>query len=214
MHEKSIYWVALLALGLVVAPAATQGQVVNLVKNPSFEQDEVILDDPAWDQWCTWGSDAGLNSTVKIDTTQSIDGARSLRIDPKGNTNWYFIVLNMPMPQKVGTKYTASLWAKGQAPRPLGAQFKDTGNTVSWGYTDFQITADWAEYHFTAPRKLPRSSWSSSVRVRKSRSGWISSTSTRATTSPASSPREQRPRPRRPSPLRPTRPRTYRVTPP
>jgi regulation of enolase protein 1 (concanavalin A-like superfamily) len=150
MHEKSIYWIALLALGLLVAPATTQGQVVNLVKNPSFEEDEVILNDPAYDQWWTWGYDTGVNGTVKFDQSERIDGARSLRVDPQGSTNWYFIVAYSPIPQKVGTKYTASLWAKGQAPRPLAAQMKATDNSVSWGYTDFQITTDWAEYKFTS----------------------------------------------------------------
>ncbi|MCX5644160.1 MAG: hypothetical protein NTZ17_05675 [Phycisphaerae bacterium] len=80
MHEKSIHWVASLALSLVVAPAATQGEVVNLVRNPSFEEDEIILDDPAWDNWCTWGEDTGVNSTVKFDTSECIDGVRSLRV--------------------------------------------------------------------------------------------------------------------------------------
>ena len=104
MHEKSIPWVALLALSLVVAPAATQGQVVNLVQNPSFEEDEVILDDDAWDKWCTWGYDVGVNGTVKFDTSEGIDGTRSLRVDPKGSVNWHFCVLNhLHIPQKVGT---------------------------------------------------------------------------------------------------------------
>ncbi len=143
--------VALLGLGLIVAPAATQGQAVNLVKNPSFEQDEVILNDPAWDQWCTWGYDVGVNSTVEFDTSTSIDGARSLRVDPQGATNWYFMVIYSPMTQKVGTKYTASFWAKGQAPRPITADMKATDNSVTWGDTDFQITTDWTEYHFTTP---------------------------------------------------------------
>jgi len=151
MHEKSIHWVALLALSLVVAPAATQGQVVNLVRNPSFEEDEVILDDPAWDNWCTWAYGVGVNSTVKFDTSECIDGVRSLRIDPKGSVNWHFVVLNhLHILQKVGTKYTASFWAKAQAPRSLGVQMGAIGNSVNWEDTDFQITTDWAEYKFTS----------------------------------------------------------------
>jgi len=150
MRKKSICWVMLVLLTLAALPAASQGQVVNLAQNPSFEEDEVILNDPAWDKWCTWGYDTGVNSTVQIDENEFIDGTRSLRVDPKGSTNWYFIVLNMPIPQKVGTKYTISFWAKAQAPRPLGAKMKATDNSVDWNYTDFQITTDWAEYTFTA----------------------------------------------------------------
>jgi len=150
MHEKSIHWVALLALSLVVAPAAVQEQVVNLVQNPSFEEDEIILDDPAYDQWWTWGEDTGVNSTVWFDKNECIDGVRSLRVDPKGTANWHFVVLYGPIPQKVGTKYTASFWAKAQAPRPLSAETAAIDHSVQWGYTDFQITPDWAEYKFTS----------------------------------------------------------------
>ncbi len=151
MHEKSIHWVALLALSLVVAPAATQGQVVNLVQNPSFEEDEIILDDPAWDNWCTWADAAGVDSTVKFDTSECIDGTRSLRVDPKGSVNWHFCVLNhLHIVQKVDAKYTVSFWAKAQASRPLSADMAAIDNSVKWGYTDFQITTDWAEYKFTA----------------------------------------------------------------
>ena len=136
----------------VAATSATHAQVVNLVKNPSFEEDEVILDDPAWDQWATWGYEGGLASTIAFDDTQVIDGARSLRIMPKGDTNWYFIVLSLPIPLQVGTTYTASFWAKAEGPRPLTVQFKDTANKpVTWGLTDFQLTTDWAEYSMTSP---------------------------------------------------------------
>jgi WD40 repeat protein len=146
MHEKSIRWVALLALSLVVASAATQGQVVNLVQNPSFEKHETILDDAFTLGWYTWGKDTG----VAYDRSECIDGVRSLRIDPKGTTNENFIVAYRPIPQKVGTKYTISFWAKARAPRPLGVQMKAMENSVTWGDTDFQITTDWAEYKFTS----------------------------------------------------------------
>jgi hypothetical protein len=149
MHEKSVHWIALLVLCLVVASAATPGQVVNLVQNPSFEEHEIILDPPS-DKWTTWSYDTGANSTVKFDTSECIDGIRSLRVDPKGTANWYFLVTNEPIPQKVGTKYTASFWARAQAPRSLGVQMKATDNSISWGYTDFQITTDWTEYKFTS----------------------------------------------------------------
>ena len=156
MHEKSIRWVVLLALSLVVALAAAQGQVVNLVQNPSFEEHEVILDDAFWYKWCTGGKDAGVESTVTYDTSECIDGVRSLRIDPKGAINEDFFVVYFTIPQKVGTKYTASFWAKAQAPRPLGVNMKAVDNSVIWGDTDFQITTDWAEYKFTAAAQNAR----------------------------------------------------------
>ncbi len=150
MHTKSICWLVLGTLVLLVASAVTQGQV-NLAPNPSLEEDEVVLDDAAWEHWCTWNDPAGTGSTVKFDTSEFVDGTRSLRVDAKGTENWHFIVALIDTPQKVGTKFTASFWVKAQAPRPFGAQMKASDNSVSWGYTDFQLTADWAEYHFTTP---------------------------------------------------------------
>jgi len=150
MWRKSISLAVLAALGLVAFPAATWAQVTNLAPNPSFEEDEVILDDPAWEMWCTWGYDNGIGSTVQFDDTEAVDGLRSLRIDSKGDTNWYFIVLDLPMPTKIGKSYTASFWAKAEKARPLTVQMKATDNTTGqWGSTDFQLTTDWAEYHFT-----------------------------------------------------------------
>jgi hypothetical protein len=52
------------------------------------------------------------------------------------------------MPAEVGKGYTARFWAKAAESRPLGARFK--ANSDSWGYTDFQLTTEWAEYSFTA----------------------------------------------------------------
>ena len=89
-------------------------------------------------------------STVQYDTSECVDGVRSLRIDPKGAASEDFIVLYEPVEQKVGTKYTVSFWAKAQALVSLGAQMKAIGKEVTWGYTGFQITTDWAEYKFTA----------------------------------------------------------------
>jgi hypothetical protein len=43
------------------------------------------------------GYNCGLNGTVEIDEAESIDGTRSLRVKPKGDTDWYFIVLNLSM---------------------------------------------------------------------------------------------------------------------
>jgi hypothetical protein len=107
--------------------------------------------DPAYDKWWTWGYDVGLTGTVKVDDTEAVDGLKSLRIDPKGDTNWYWMVINSPLAAKVGTKYTASFWAKAASPRPLAADMKATDNSVTWGGTDFQLTTEWTEYHFTAP---------------------------------------------------------------
>lgn len=151
MWYKSICLVMLAALGLAVVPSVAHAQVTNLAPNPSFEEaDDVILNDPAYDKWWTWGYDVGLTGTVKLDDTESVDGLRSLRVDAKGDTNWYWMVVDSPIPAKVGTKYTASFWAKAASPRPLTVDMKATDNSVTWGSTLFQVTQDWAEYHFTA----------------------------------------------------------------
>jgi hypothetical protein len=135
--------------------ALSEGEIhflagLNLVKNPSFEEDEVILDDPTWEQWATWNPAEGAGSNVTIVDTDSVDGARSLLIEPVGPENWHFILVSLPLPTEVGASYTASFWAKAAEPRPLAAQFKANDNTVQWGYTDFQLTTEWAEYSLTA----------------------------------------------------------------
>ncbi len=122
-----------------------------LVANGSFEEDEPILDDPDWQAWCTWNAAEGAGSKVTIVTTEAIDGARSLRIEPKGTENWHFIVTNISFPLTVGANATATFWAKAEAPRPLAAQMKAADNSVTWGYTDFQLTTEWAQYTMTSP---------------------------------------------------------------
>ncbi|MFB0553132.1 MAG: carbohydrate binding domain-containing protein [Phycisphaerae bacterium] len=149
MCKKLIYLTSFV-LVLVAVPSVAHAQVDNLAINPSFEEDEVILNDQAYEHWWTWGWEDGLNSTVEIDETEFIDGTRSLKVNPIGSTNWYFIVANSPMPVEVGTNYTASFWAKAEEPRPLGARFKATDNSVDWGYTDFEVTTEWAEYSMTS----------------------------------------------------------------
>jgi hypothetical protein len=134
----------------VVQPVTYALQIENLALNPSFEEDEVILNDQDYEQWWTWGWEDGLNSTVEIDEAKYIDGTRSLRINPIGSTNWFFIVANSPIPLEVGTNYTASFWAKAEEPRPLGAKMKATDNSIDWGWTDFELTSEWAEYTFTS----------------------------------------------------------------
>ncbi len=149
MSRKAIYLAVLVALGLLTVPVAVNAQVTNLAPNPSFEEDEPVQDDGSWTAWCTWNDAAGTGSIAKFDDTEAVDGLRSLRVDAKGGTDWYFIVALISMPTKNGTKYTSSFWAKAQAPRSIGAQLKAADNSVQWGATSFNITQDWAEYHFT-----------------------------------------------------------------
>ena len=135
--------------------ALSEGEVrflagLNLVKNPSFEEDEAILDDPAWQQWATWNPAEGAGSNATIVEADAVDGTRSLFIQPVGPENWHFIVLSLPIPTEVGASYTASFWAKATEARPLGVQFKSTDNTQSWGYADFSLTTEWAQYSLTA----------------------------------------------------------------
>jgi hypothetical protein len=151
MYERSICRVLLVVLGLLALPLAAHAQVTNLAPNPSLEEDEPVLDDGSWTDWCTWNDPAGAGSNAQFDDTEAIDGLRSLRVDAKGTENWHFIVALISMPTKNGTPYTASFWLKAQEPRVVGAQMKAADNSVSWGYTDFDVTTEWQEFHFTAP---------------------------------------------------------------
>jgi hypothetical protein len=152
MCTRSVFWL-LVMLGLVAVPLASHAAVVNLVPNPSFEEDEVILNDPAWTQWATWNDASANGSTVAFDDTEAIDGERSLRVNVQGGgSDWHFIVACMSItPVTVGTRYTCSFWAKAQAPRSLAAQWKTADNALTWGTTTFQVTTAWAEYSMTAP---------------------------------------------------------------
>jgi hypothetical protein len=150
MYQKWVYSVMLAVCALVVVPSAAHAQVKNLVLNPSFEEDEVILNDPTWEQWCTWNPDDVTGSNAEIDETESIDGKRSLRIEPVGTENWHFVVAYISVPATTGSKLTASFWVKAQEPRPLAAAFKAADNSVTWGETDFQLTTEWAEYSMTS----------------------------------------------------------------
>ncbi|MHC4310346.1 MAG: carbohydrate binding domain-containing protein, partial [Planctomycetota bacterium] len=150
MHKKRFYLTCFVFM-LFAVPLVTHAQVVNLALNPSLEEDEVaILNDPDWESWCTWNPDDVTGSNAQIDDTESIDGARSLRVDPVGVENWHFVVANISFPLKTGTDFTASFWAKAEEPRPLTAQFKAADNSISWGDADFDLTTEWAEYTFTA----------------------------------------------------------------
>jgi hypothetical protein len=150
MCKRLIYSTCFLLVLAVVQTVTYAQQVENLAPNSSFEEDEVILNDSAYEQWWTWGWEVGLTSTVEIDEADFVDGKRSLKVNPLGDTNWWFIVAVSPIPAEVGTNYTASFWAKAEEPRPLAARFKATDNSVDWGYTDFELTTEWAEYSMTS----------------------------------------------------------------
>jgi hypothetical protein len=138
-------------LALVFFPPVTHAQVDNLLQNPSFEEDEDILDDPTWEQWCTWNPAEGAGSTATVVDTEFIDGGKSLRVDPKGPENWHFIVVNIGFAADLSKDYTASFWAKAQEPRTITVQMKASDNSVSaWGATDFDLTTEWAEYSYTS----------------------------------------------------------------
>jgi len=123
----------------------------NLLLNPSFEEDEAILDDPDWVQWCTWNPAEGAGSNATIVDTESADGAKSLRIEPKGIENWHFIVLYLPIMVDMDKNYDVSFWAKAEEPRPLTLQLKAEDNSINaWGATDFELTTEWAEYSYTS----------------------------------------------------------------
>ncbi|MAF12373.1 hypothetical protein CMK11_18160 [Candidatus Poribacteria bacterium] len=136
-------------LCVVLVLSTSVWAVENLALNPSFEEDEIILDDNAWDSWATWGDADGIGSEVFFDEDEFIDGSRSLRVEPIGTVNWHFIVLNLPIPVSQGDDYTVSFWAKGAKTRPLTVKFKATDNTVSWDETDMIISDVWEEYHLT-----------------------------------------------------------------
>jgi len=146
MCKRLIYLTSFILVMFAVPPVTH----ANLVLNPSFEEDEVILDDWTWTQWCTWNSPEGAGSNVTIVDTEFIDGARSLWIEPKGSADWHFIVQNISFPLEVGTQYTASFWGKAEEPRPLTLQMEAADLSVTWGRTYFQLTTEWAEYTFTA----------------------------------------------------------------
>jgi len=131
--------------------ASVKPDPMNLVQNPSFEEDEPILDDPDWVHWCTWNDTAGAGSNTTIVDTDSIDGTRSLQIQPKGVENWHFILVNISFAANLDKNYTASFWAKAVAPRPLTVQMKASDNSIdAWGATDFDLTTEWAEYSYTS----------------------------------------------------------------
>jgi len=134
-------------LVLVAVPLVTHAQVVNLLEDPSFE-DEIIIGNTAWNRWLTWAAPGAVNSTVEIDRIEFSDGERSLRVNPSGSDGFVVIYANIPL--TVGDRYTVSFWAKAEAPRPLTSVLKAMDNSSTSGWPDFQLTTEWAEYTFTA----------------------------------------------------------------
>jgi hypothetical protein len=157
MGKRSISLAVAVAFLWIGVAAPAHAQVTNLAWNPSFEEaDDVIRNDTGWTKWATWNDAQGAATVTRIDTTEFIDGTQSYRIEPKGNTNWYFIVVNMVIPLTTGKPYTVSFWAKAEAARPLTVQWKSEDNNTTWATTDFQLTNEWAEYTFTAQAQNAR----------------------------------------------------------
>ena len=152
-------------LVLVAVPLVTHAQVVNLLEDPSFEN-EIIIGNTAWNRWLTWAAGGAVNSTIEIDKTEFMDGEKSLRVIPSGTGQ--FAVIYAAIPLEVGERYTVSFWAKAEAPRTVQARLQAMNNS-SMETADFQLTTEWAEYTFTA--EAPNASiklqiqWNASVEV-------------------------------------------------
>ncbi|MFC1717580.1 carbohydrate binding domain-containing protein [Candidatus Poribacteria bacterium] len=141
-----------LVLCLIAAPLlahAQEEEVINLAPNPSFEQDEAILNDAGWTDWYTWNDPAGAGGIVEFDENEFIDGERSLRVEPKGPVDWHYIVANDGNAVADGKDHTVSFWAKAQDVRPLNVHIKATDNSISFNNTPFTLSTEWAEYTFT-----------------------------------------------------------------
>jgi hypothetical protein len=140
-----------LSVGEIRYLAGFREEAENLLANGSFEEDEPILDDPDWLQWCTWNPAEGAGSNVTIVDTDAADGARSLKVEPVGPENWHFILVNISFAADLSKNYTATFWAKADAERPLTVQMKASDNSVNaWNATGFDLTTDWAEYSYTS----------------------------------------------------------------
>lgn len=153
---RSIFLAMFLALFLIGVPLAVHAQVENLVLNPSFEDENDVIDDE-WIEngWVTWGDADGLDSVVVFDEDDFIDGSISARVEPTGTVNWHFMIIYYPVPLDVGELYTVSFWAKAEEERVITVQMKDVDNAGSFGATDFTITTDWNEYTFSAEAGWP-----------------------------------------------------------
>jgi len=138
----------------MVSVVAEAVEPASLVLNGSFEEDEVIdlfeVDPEPYLGWALWYPAEGAGSTATIDDTEFVDGARSLRVDPRGGVNWYCIPLHVDIPLVVGQDYTIEFWAKAAAPRPINVQLKAMDNSVTWGQGEYGLTTDWVEYSGSA----------------------------------------------------------------
>ena len=146
MFRRLAYLVSF-ALLLAAVPAVTHAQVENLMHtDPSFE-DEIIIVSPGWASWTTWGG----GGSVEIDTTDFIDGAKSLRVN---QTSGQFNVIAAAIPMTPGDRHTCSFWAKADAPRPISVRFQSMNNS---GFVagNFDLTTEWAEYTFTEEAPNP-----------------------------------------------------------
>ncbi|MHC4302637.1 MAG: carbohydrate binding domain-containing protein [Planctomycetota bacterium] len=146
MFRRLAYLVSFV-LVLIAVPVVTHAQVENLMHtDPSFE-DEIIIVSPGWATWTTWGG----GGSVEIDTTDFIDGAKSLRVN---QTSGQFNVIAAAIPMTPGDRYTCSFWAKADAPRPISVRFQSMNNS---GFVagDFDLTTEWAEYTFTEEAPNP-----------------------------------------------------------
>lgn len=132
MWERWVCSVLLAVLALLaIVPAAQARQVENLVLNNSFEEDEDIQDDGAYDGWWTWNSAEGAGSVATVDETEAIDGVRSIRIDPRGTAHWHFIVAYSTLSMDMSKDYTVSFWAKAAEPRSLTVAMKAANDSVN-----------------------------------------------------------------------------------
>ena len=154
---RSMLLIILLAFYLLVIPVATHAQeVVNLVLNPSFE-DEIDIIDSNWIEngWVTWGEGDGLVSVVAFDEDEFIDGERSARVEPTGTVDWHFMIIYYPVALEMGEPYTTSFWAKAEEDRTISIHMKDVDNAGSFGLNTFTITTEWNEYTYTADAGWP-----------------------------------------------------------
>ena len=145
MYRK-LSCLASLVLVLVAVPVVTHAQVVNLLEDPSFE-DEIIIGNTGWNRWLTWAPASAADSTVEIDKTEFTDGGKSLKVIPSGSGQFAVIYANLAL--DVGENYTLSFWARAEAPRPVQARLQAMNNS-SMQTADFELTTEWAEYTFTA----------------------------------------------------------------
>ncbi|NQV35439.1 MAG: carbohydrate binding domain-containing protein [Phycisphaeraceae bacterium] len=126
--------------------------VASLVKNSNFEIDEPI----PGPSWSTWNPATGDGSTATIDSSDSVDGSGSCRIDGQGSTNWDFYVINRGIPMEVGKTYTLSFWAKAPEPRSIGMLLKGSDNSgPAFCEITAELTTEWTEYTATGECTQP-----------------------------------------------------------